>query len=114
MRLFLFQGQAAALSVFGASSVYRNEVDRWGPEQALTEVSTTNDHYWHSTAGDRNPTITFKLQKEHEIMSVEVVDRQDCCHNRFINVEVRVGTTPSFKEAATCGIQSFAGETKYK
>ena len=113
MIFFLFQGQAV-LSVFGASSVYKNEVERWGPEQALTEVSTTNDHYWHSANGDINPTITFKLQKEREIMFVEVVDRQDCCHDRFKKVEVRVGTTSSFKEATTCGIQSFAREKTYK
>ena len=104
----MFQGQAV-LSVFGASSVYYNN-DYWGPEQALRD----NDKYWHSANGDINPTITFKLQKEQEILSVEVEDRQDCCHDRFKKVEVRVGTTSSFKEAATCGIQSFAGKKKYK
>ena len=102
------------MSVFGASSVHNNAIDKWGPNQALTEVSTTNEHFWHSANGDINPTITFKLQKEREILSVEVVDRQDCCHDRFRKVDVRVGTTSSFKEATTCGVKSFAGEKKYK
>ena len=104
----MFQDQAV-LSVFGSSSVYHNN-DYWGPEQALMD----NDKYWHSDDGDINPTITFKLQKEQEILYVEVVDRQDCCHDRFKKVEVKVGTTPSFGEATTCGIQSFSGETKYR
>ena len=69
---------------------------------------------WHSAEGDINPSITFKLQQEYEVLSVEVVDRQDCCHGRFKNVEVRVGKTPSFEEATTCGIQSYAGQTQYK
>ena len=102
------------MSVYAASSVYRNEKDKWGPEQALTVISYIGKNFWHSAEGDINPSITFKLQQEHEVLSVEVVDRQDCCHDRFKNVEVRVGKTPSFEEATSCGIQSHAGQTKYK
>ena len=111
--IFLFQGQPV-LSVVSASSVHLNEKDKWGPEQALTELSTTSTNFWHSAEGDINPTITFKLQKEHEILSIVVDDRHDCCHERFQKVEVRIGTTTSFNEATTCGIQSYAGQNKYK
>lgn len=54
------------------------------------------------------------MQQEYAVLSVEVVDRQDCCSDRFKNVEVRVGKNPSFEEATTCGIQSYAGQTQYK
>ena len=104
----------AVLSVVEASSVYLNDRTKWGPEQALTEISPDGKNFWHSAWEDINPSITFKLQQEYEVLSVEVVDRQDCCHNRFKNVEVRVGITPSFEEATTCGIQSFADKTQYK
>ena len=105
------------MSVYAASSVYRNEKDKWGPEQALTVISYIGKNYWHSAEGDINPWITFKLQQGNnrtEVLSVEVVDRQDCCHDRFKNVEVRVGKTPSFRDAKSCGIQSYAGKTRYK
>ena len=107
------EGQAV-LSVVKASSVFRNDMDKWGPEQALTNISSDWKNYWHSAEEDINPSITFEMQQEQEIFSVEVVDRQDCCHDRYKSVEVRVGTTPSFDEARTCGIQSYAGQTKYK
>ena len=102
------------MSVFEASSVLFNDEDQWGPEQALTEISPNGINLWHSAEGDINPSITFKLLQEYYVHSVEVVDRQDCCQDRFKNVEVRVGKTPSFEEATTCGIQSYAGETQYK
>ena len=102
------------MSVFEASSIFRNERENWGPEKALTEISPDWTNYWHSAEEDINPSITFKLQQEHEVLSVEVVDRQDCCPDRFKDVEVRVGTTPSFEDATTCGIQSYAGQTQYK
>ena len=52
------------------------------------------------------------MQEEHTVLLVEVVDRQDCCRERFKRVEVRVGKTESFEEATTCGIQSYAGQKK--
>ena len=102
------------MTVVNASSVYDDNYERWGPKQALTPVSQENKNYWHSASDDDNPSITFKLQHEHEVLSVEVVDRQDCCNERFQSVEVRVGNTPSFDDAQSCGIQSYEGETSYK
>ena len=104
----------ASLTVFNASSVYNDNYEQYGPEQALTPVSLDSNNYWHSAADDDNPSITFKMQHEHEVLSVEVVDRQDCCNERFQSVEVRVGYTPSFEDAQSCGIQSYAGETSNK
>ena len=102
------------MSVVGASSVLRNEKDKWGYEQALTEISSNSMFFLHSAEGDINPTITFKMKEECEVLSVEVVDCQDCCHDRFNKVEVRVGTTTLFEKATSCGIQSYKGKTKYK
>ena len=102
------------LSVLEASSVFRNDKGNWGPEQALTAISPDWKNYWHSEEGDINPSITFEMQQEHEVLSVELVDRQDCCHDRFKNVEVRVGTTTSFEQASSCGIQSYKGQMEYK
>ena len=107
-------GFEASLTVVNASSVYDDNYETYGPEQALTPVSLDSTNYWHSALDDDNPSITFKMQHEHEVLAVEVVDRQDCCNERFQSVEVRVGNTPSFDDAQSCGIQSYAGETSYK
>ena len=104
----------ASLTVVSASSVYDDNYEQYGPEQALTPVSQDNINYWHSGSDDDNPSITFKMQHEHEVLSVEVVDRQDCCNERFESVEVRVGNTTSFDDAQSCGIQSYEGKKRYK
>ena len=104
----------ASLTVVNASSVYNDNYEQYGPEQALTPVSLDSTNYWHSALDDDNPSITFKMQHEHEVLSVEVVDRQDCCNERFQSVEVRVGNTPSFEYAQSCGIQSYEGKKSYK
>ena len=112
----------ASLTVVNASSVNENNNENWGPEQALTEISNGWIYYWHSNTIDINPSITFKMQREHEVRAVEVVDRQDCCdedqcdvcNERFQSVEVRVGSTPSFDDAQSCGIQSYEGEKRYR
>ena len=104
----------ASLTVVNASSVNENNDENWGPEQALSEISPSWLNYWHSAAGDINPSITFKMQREHEVLAVDVVDRQDCCNERFQSVEVRVGFTPSFDDAQSCGIQSYDGENSYR
>ena len=104
----------ASLTVVNASSVNENNNENWGPEQALTEISNGWINYWHSAAMDINPSITFKMRHEHEVLAVDVVDRQDCCNERFQSVEVRVGSTPSFDDAQSCGIQSYEGEKRYR
>ena len=109
-----FLGFEASLTVVNASSVYDDNYEQYGPEQALTPVSLDTTNYWHSAFHDDNPSITFKMQHEHEVLAVEVVDRQDCCNERFQSVEVRVGNTPSFDDAQSCGIQSYEGEKSYK
>ena len=107
-------GFEASLTVVNASSVYNDNYETYGPEQALTPVSLDQNNFWQSGSDDDNPSITFKMKQEHEVLAVEVVDRQDCCNERFENVEVRVGSTPSFDEAQSCGIQSYEGENSYK
>ena len=102
------------MSVVGASSTFQDRFNEFGPDEALTSISSTNTGYWHSAERDCNPTITFEMQEEQEVLLVEVVDRLDCCHDRFKEVEVRVGNSLSFEEATSCGIQSYEGETTYK
>ena len=109
-----FLGFEASMTVVNASSVYDDNYEQYGPEQALTPVSLDITNYWHSASDDDNPSITFKLQHEHEVLAVKVVDRQDCCNERFQSVEVRVGYTPSFDHAQSCGIQSYEGGKSYK
>ena len=105
----------ASLTVVNASSVYHDDYENFGPEQALTPISSNQLHFWRSGADDDNPSITFKMQHhEREVLAVEIVDRQDCCYERFDQVEVRIGTTPSFDDAQSCGIQSNEGEKRYK
>ena len=97
--------------------MYKQNYQDHGPEQALTEISTNNTNFWHSATGDDNPSITFEMQQNHKVLHVEVVDRLDCpdvCNNRFTNVEVRIGSTPSFGDAQSCGVQSYEDKTTYK
>ena len=95
------------LTVDDYSSVYQNDYEKYGPEQALTDISWNSYNWWHSSIGDINPYITFRMLEEYFHFSVTVTDRLDCCPERFKNVEVRVGQTTSFDEAESCGIQSY-------
>ena len=46
------------------------------------------------------------MAEEAEVTSIKIVDRQDCCQERFELVEVKVGTT-------SCGVQSYKGSNTY-
>ena len=107
-------GYKADLKVQDVSSVFRNDHGLWGAKQALTPISDSWVHYWHSAAVEVNPWITFRMEQEDEVKSVELVDRQDCCHERFKEVEVRIGRTNSFEDATSCGKKSYEGQTSYK
>ena len=76
------------LQVDSCSSVFLSRNNSWGPQLALTEVSYSNTGYWHSDIGDDDPWIKFKVAKELEVLTVEIIDRQTCCFERFQNVEV--------------------------
>ena len=102
------------MTVVNASSVYANDNEKWGPQHALTDISINRTNYWHSAADDINPSIIFKMQHEHEVLAVDVVDRLNGYNERFQSVEVRVGTSLSFNEAQSCGIQSYEGEKSYR
>ena len=91
-----------------------NDHEKWGKEQSLTEISLDRYNFWHSASNDVNPSITFKMKKIHEVLSMEIVDRQNCCHEKFKSVEVRVGSTTSFDDAQSCGIQSYFREKIYR
>ena len=54
------------------------------------------------------------MQHEHEVQAVDVVDRLNGYNERFQSVEVRVGSSLSFDEAQSCGIQSYEGEKSYR
>ena len=100
-----------SFTVDSSSSVFLGRNNDWGPQLALSEVSNTNTGYWHSDTEDYNPWIKFKMSEEHEVVSVEVTDRQDCCFERFKLVEVLVlgsGTVTS------CGVKSYEENHVYK
>ena len=97
-------GVKACLSVNNWSGVLHND-ERWGPELALTPVSSTGTGYWHS-GGEKQPWIEFIMAEETEVDRIEIIDRLDCCSERFENVEVTVGSV-------RCGVQSYEGSTTY-
>ena len=94
----------ACLSVNNWSGVLHND-EKWGPELALTPVSSTGTGYWHS-GGEKQPWIEFIMAEETEVDRIEIIDRLDCCSERFENVEVTVGSV-------RCGVQSYEGSTTY-
>ena len=100
----------ACLSVNRWSGVYVNDENRWGPQLALTPPSSTNDGYWHS-GGEKQPWIEFRMAEETEVDRIEIIDRLDCCSERFENVEVRVGYDKDI--SVSCGVQSYKGSKTY-
>ena len=103
--------EEASLSVVTASSVNEDDHDKWGASLALTEPSLTNTGYWHSAEGDVNPSIELKMDGTKDVISVEVMDRRDCCEDKFEDVEVKVGST--FEDSISCGVQSYSSSTTY-
>ena len=100
------------LTVSGNSSVYRNDLNNWGPHLALTPVSNTWTGYWHSADHDYNPWIALKMSKTYEVAVVEVDDRKQAENlARFTKVEVLVGPSPNMGAYGTksCGTKSYGG-----
>ena len=100
----------ASLSVHGSSGVFENDQSKWGPQLALTPESPTGTGYWHS-GGETEPWIKFKMAEETEVDRIQIIDRQDCCPERFENVEVKVGK--DFGNFVTCGTQSYIDSKTY-
>ena len=103
------------LTVDSSSSVFRNDNGNWGPEQALTPVSDSWIGYWHSDVDDDFPWIKFNMPPGcfgYKVVSVEVTDRQDCCEDRFQDVDVVV--VSGLNGEVSCGRQSYSGSRTYK
>ena len=99
-----------SLSATHASSIYAGDYRKWGPSNSLTPVSEENYGYWHSAPNDLDPYITLKLEKESEVVYVEVTDRKDCCAERFVNVEVvLIGND---EQKMSCGVKSYQGQNE--
>ena len=84
---------------------------------ALTELSYTHTHFWHSHFDDSNPYIELKINSSEpkEIVSIQITDRQDCCFERFKDVEVLVGNDTSIENMTSCGKQTYTGSsTRYE
>ena len=98
------------LSVNRWSGVHENDYSKWGPQLALTPPSSTNTGFWHS-GGEKQPWIEFKMAEEAEVDRIKIIDRLDCCPERFEKVEVRVGYDKV--NSVSCGVQSYKGSTTY-
>ena len=95
------------LSLVGASSSYNGD---FKPERALPGVSG----FWHSAGDDKNPWISVKMASTKQVIFVDVIDRSDCCKDRFTNVEVRVSISNSFESGVSCGKFSYQSSIKYR
>ena len=96
------------IGVIGHSSVWDDDYEKWGPDNALTEVSKNYYGYWHSNRGDHAPQIDFSWSEEREVVFVEVTDRFDCCEDRFSDVEVLI--RDSNQQEISCGKKSYHGQ----
>ena len=85
--------QCVAPIILAVATCHLDDYDRFGPQQALTPISTTDSGFWQSNETEREPYISFQLDKEYEIQEVELVDRVDCCEKRFEEVEVSAYST---------------------
>ena len=100
----------ACLSVNRWSGVYENDHSNYGPQLALTPPSSTGAGYWHS-GGEKHPWIEFGMDEETEVDRIKIIDRLDCCPERFEKVEVRVGYDKV--NSVSCGVQSYIDSTTY-
>ena len=99
------------MTAYAASGEYGTA---WKKEESLTQVSHTNTGFWHS-GGENHPWLTLKMANfENDVHVVSIDDRKDCCYERFKEVEVSVGNSPSVnaKDKTSCGIQSWKSGTK--
>ena len=103
--------EQASLSVQESSSSYQGGNENWLPQNALSGVSSWNTGFWHSEKGDYNPWLAVKMTDVNDVIFVEVTDRLDCCHDRFKNVKVSVGTSSSIYSDSkiSCGFNSYHG-----
>ena len=91
-------------------------MSKFGPENALTKVSSQYYGYWHSARGDTSPRIILSLLEESDISHIEVTDRLDCCPERFSNVEVRTFVSvdeiylDGNEDGISCGKKSYNGQ----
>ena len=103
--------EQVSLSVIESSSILSENKEKWGPQNALSNVSSLSTGFWHSNNGDFNPWLAVKMPDVYNVIVVKVTDRTDDFQNRFKNVEVSVGTSSSINSDSkiSCGLKSYKG-----
>ncbi|XP_075067706.1 pentraxin fusion protein-like [Mixophyes fleayi] len=84
------------------SSNYGN-VDLYRPERAVDGIIETNSLQYPCTHTDpeREPWWEVDLGNSYAIGTVVVINRGDCCADRLIGVQVRIGDSP-YKDNPIC------------
>ena len=73
------------------SSVHDDNKDTWGSQFSIDGLlSTTIIHYFHSKI-ENYPWLQIELSAPTEVSNVKIINRKDCCYDRFKNVEIRAG-----------------------
>ncbi len=66
----------------------------WGPRFAINgEIADSSMYFFHSES-ENHPWLEVKLPSPILIVSVTIVNRQNCCRERLRNLEVRAGMEP--------------------
>ena len=74
-----------------ASSVLADNFKSYSPKFAIDgKISHDSKNFFHSK-DEMFPWLEVKLPSTTMISSVTIVNRKDCCGDRFRNVEVRAG-----------------------
>ena len=109
--LFADCPEQVSLSVIESSSFLSESKEKWGPQNALSAISSSSTGFWHSNKGDFNPWLAVKMPDVNNVIVVKVTDRTDDFQNRFKNVEVSVGTSSSINSDSkiSCGLKSYKG-----
>ena len=107
--LFADSPEQVSLSVIESSSFLSESKEKWGPQNALSAISSSSTGFWHSNKGDFNPWLAVKMPDVNNVIVVKVTDRTDDFQNRFKNVEVSVGNSSSINSDSkiSCGLKSY-------
>jgi len=57
-----------------------------------------------STQPETNPQITVDLGEVYHVLMIAVINREDCCQDRLVGSELRVGNSTDPLDNSSCGV----------
>jgi hypothetical protein len=72
----LFSASSCATCIASASSIYTNDIEKWGPQLTLDEKNAPGrTGFFHSSLDELQPWLQIEFPNEKKISSVEIANR---------------------------------------